>query len=53
VAPPLRRLAAAGLDVLIIALIDLAGLRLTLAVLGAPWSRVTPLRWLPLCVLPC
>lgn len=49
-APPLRRLAAAALDVLIIALIDLAVLRLTLAVIGAPWSRVTSLRWLPLCL---
>lgn len=49
-APPLRRFAAAVLDVLIIALIDLAVLRLTLAVIGAPWSRVTSLRWLPLCM---
>jgi uncharacterized RDD family membrane protein YckC len=47
-APPLRRLAAAAIDVAVIVAIDVAVIRLTLAVLGASWSYVPSLRWLPL-----
>lgn len=47
-APFSRRIGAALIDFVLIAGIDLAVVRLTLAVLGASWSGALSLRWLPL-----